>query len=238
MNQPNAQPGFVNLFVGRRGKILLIVTLAVMICLSMASFAFRFYTLDQGAAKVAQLERSLNNLKATLNADAKRQFQIQKTIALIEKYNSAMATATQYEIADEIGQMAIKYPNLNVNLICAIITHESGLTWRPDVRSQTGGIGLMQIMPATGVFLAADEGVPWTSPEEVLCNPILNIRLGCRYLSTLISLYELEGGLAAFHGGEKRAALWLHRGKNDDGLTDETRQYLNEVLKLYEQFQG
>ncbi len=233
MNQPS-----VNIFVGRRGKILLIVTLAVMICLSMASFAFRFYTLDQGAAKVAQLERSLNNLKATLNADAKRQFQIQKTIALIEKYNPHMATATQYEIADEIGRMAIKYPNLNIDLICAIITHESALSWRPDIRSQTGGMGLMQIMPAAGVFLAADEGVPWTSPEEILYNPILNIRLGCRQLSTLISLYERDGGLAAYHGGEKRAAMWFHGGKDDALLTAETRQYISDVLKLYEEFQN
>ena len=151
--------GFANLFIGRQGKILLIVTLAVMICISMASFAFRFYTLDQSSTKVAQLERSLNHLKATLNADSQRQFQIQKTIALIEKYNPALPAAAQYEIADEIDRMAIKYPNLTVNLICALITHESGLSWRPDIRSQSGGIGLMQIMPAAGVFLAADEGV-------------------------------------------------------------------------------
>jgi len=230
--------GFANLFIGRKGKILLIVTLAMMICLSMASFAFRFYTLDQGATKVAQLERSLNNLKATLNADSQRQFQIQKTIALIEKYNPTLPAATQYEIAEEIGRLAIKYPNLPATLICAIITHESGLTWRPDIRSQTGGMGLMQIMPAAGVFLAADEGVPWTAPEEILYHPILNIRLGCRHLSTLISLYEREGGLAAYHGGEKRAALWLNRGKDDAVLTEETRQYVNDVMKLYEEFQN
>ena len=235
MSQPQ---GFANLFIGRKGRILLIVTLAVMICLSMASFAFRFYTLDQGATKVAQLERSLNHLKATLNADSQRQFQIQKTIALIQKYNPAMAAATQYEIADEISRLAIKYPNLTASLICAIITHESGLSWRPDIRSQTGGMGLMQIMPATGVFLAADEGVPWTSPEEILYNPIFNIRLGCRHLSTLISLYEREGGLAAYHGGEKRAAMWLNSGKDGAVLTEETRQYVSEVLKLDEQFQN
>ncbi|GEM_PF-1515326 len=235
MSQPQES---TNLFIGRKGKIFLVVTLGAMICLSMASFAFRFYTLDQGAAKMAQLERSLNNLKATLNADSQRQFQIQKTIALIEKYNPALPAATQYEIADEIDRLAIKYPNLPVNLICAIITHESGLTWRPDIRSQTGGMGLMQITPATGVFLAADEGVPWTSPEEILYNPILNIRLGCRHLSTLISLYEREGGLAAYHGGEKRAVMWLNSGRDKAVLTEETRQYVSDVMKLYEVFQN
>jgi soluble lytic murein transglycosylase len=230
--------GLASLFVGRQGKILLIVTLAVMTCISMASFAFRFYTLDNSTTKMAHLERSLHNLKAAMNVDSVRQFQMQKIMTIIEKYNPEMAPAKKYEIADEIYRLAIKYPNLNVDLICATITHESALSWRPEIRSQAGAMGLMQIMPATGVLLAADEGIPWTSPEEVLYDPILNIRLGCRYLSTLISLYELEGGLAAYNGGEKRAAMWLANGKDNRLLWEETREYVPAVLKLYEEFQN
>lgn len=230
--------GATSLFVGRQGKILLMVTLVVITGISMASFAFRFHALDQSTEKMAHLERSLNNLKAAMNVDSVRQYQIQKIMAIIEKYNPQMAPGKKYEIADEIYRMAIKYPNLNVDLICATITHESALTWRPDVRSQAGAMGLMQIMPATGVLLAADEGIPWTSPQEILYNPILNIRLGCRYLSTLISLYALDGGLAAYNGGEKRAALWLASGKDDRVLWEETRGYVPAVLKLYEKFQN
>jgi soluble lytic murein transglycosylase-like protein len=230
--------GFTDLFVGKQGKILLMVTLAVMTCISMASFAFRFYTLDQSTEKMAHLERSLSSLKAAMTIDSVRQFQMQRIMALIAKYNPSMPSALQYDIADEIYRMAIKYSNLNVDLICATITHESALTWRPDVRSQAGAMGLMQIMPATGVLLAADEGIPWTSPKEILYNPVVNIRLGCRYLSTLISLYELDGGLAAYNGGEKRAAMWLASGKDNRVLWEETRDYVPAVLKLYEEFQN
>jgi hypothetical protein len=222
---------------GRQGKIVLLVTLTIMTCISMVSFAFRFYTLDQSTAKMADLERTINTLKAAMNVDTMRQYQIQKVMALIERYNPAMPSGKKYEIADEIYKMSIKYPNLSVDLICATITHESALTWRPDVRSNAGAMGLMQIMPATGVFLAADEGIPWTSPQDMLYNPITNIRLGCRYLSTLISLYELDGGLAAYNGGEKRAAMWLASGRDNRVLWEETRGYIPAVLKLYEQFQ-
>jgi soluble lytic murein transglycosylase-like protein len=208
-----------------------------MTCISMASFAFRFHTLDRSTEKMAHLERSLSNLKAAMNVDSVRLFQMQKIMAIIEKYNTAMSSQKKYEIADEIYHMAIKYPNLNVDLICATITHESALTWRADIRSQAGAMGLMQIMPATGVLLAAEEGLPWTSPQEILYNPILNIRLGCRYLSTLISLYDLDGGLAAYNGGEKRAAMWLASGKDNRVLWEETREYVPAVLKLYEEFQ-
>jgi soluble lytic murein transglycosylase-like protein len=230
-------PAVANQFGGRQGKIFLLVTLAVMAGISMVSFAFRFYALDQSAAKMADLERTMNTLKAAMSVDTIRQYQIQKVMAIIERYNPAMPSGKKYEIADEIYKMAIKYPNLSVDLICATITHESALTWRPDVRSQAGAMGLMQIMPATGVFLAADEGIPWTTPQDMLYDPITNIRLGCRYLSTLISLYQLDGGLAAYNGGEKRAALWLANGKDDRVLWEETRGYVPAVLKLYEQFQ-
>jgi hypothetical protein len=222
---------------GRQGKIVLLVTLTAMTCISMLSFAFRFYTLDQSTAKMADLERTINTLKAAMNVDTMRQYQIQKVMAIIERYNPDMASGKKYEIADEIYKMSVKYPNLSVDLVCATITHESALTWRPDVRSNAGAMGLMQVMPATGVFLAADEGVPWTTPQDMLYNPITNIRLGCRYLSTLISLYELDGGLAAYNGGEKRAALWLASGRDNRVLWEETRGYIPAVLKLYEQFQ-
>lgn len=220
-----------------QSKIVLLVTLAVMACISMISFAFRFYTLDQSAMRMADLERTINTLKAAMSVDTIRQYQLQKIMAIIERYNPAMPSGKKYEIADEIYQMSIKYPNLSVDLICATITHESALTWRPDVRSQAGAMGLMQIMPATGVFLAADEGIPWTTPKDILYDPILNIRLGCRYLSALISLYQLDGGLAAYNGGEKRAAMWLASGKDNRVLWEETRGYIPAVLKLYEQFQ-
>lgn len=222
----------------RQGKIILLATLICMIGVSLASFAFRFYTLDQSSTRMLQLERTLSTVKAAMNVDSMRQYNIQKIMAIIERYNPSMSSGDKYDIATEIYHMSIKYPNLNVDLICATITHESALTWRPDVKSMAGAMGLMQIMPATGIFLSAYEGITWTTPEDILFNPIYNVRLGCRYLSTLIAMYDLEGGLAAYNGGERRAALWLASGRNDRILWEETRGYVPAVLKLYERFQN
>jgi soluble lytic murein transglycosylase len=214
------------------------VASVVMICLSLTSFTFRLYTLNQPTTKVSDLQYALNHLKATMKIDSARRNQIEKIMAIIDHYNPSMPSEKKYAIANEIYEMTLKYTNLNVDLICATITHESALTWRPDITSQAGAMGLMQIMPQTGVLLAADEGILWTTPEKILYNPIDNIRLGCRYLSTLISLYELDGGLAAYNGGEKRAAMWLASGRDDRVLWEETRGYIPAVLKLYQQFQN
>ncbi len=221
---------------GRFGKMVILVTLIVMTSLTLVSFSFKFFTLDKATQRLSEIESALIELKAALNVDSVRQYYIQKVIALIDRYNKSMPADMKYNIANEIYEMSVKYSNLDVDLICATITHESAFTWNPKIVSRAGAMGLMQIMPATGMFLAEAEGIPWTSAEDVLFDPVYNIRLGSRYLSTLISMYNIEGGLAAYNGGERRAALWLQKGKDDRVLWEETRGYVPAILKLYQEY--
>ena len=221
---------------GRSGKIILVVSMIVVTSLTLASFSFKFFTLERATERLTDIETTLIELKAALNVDSVRQYYIQKVIALIDRYNKSMPADMKYDIANEIYEMSVKYPNLDVDLICATITHESAFTWDPKIVSKAGAMGLMQIMPATGLFLAEAEVINWTSAEDILFNPVYNIRLGCRYLDALISMYEIEGGLAAYNGGERRAALWLQKGKDDRVLWEETRGYVPAILKLYEEY--
>jgi len=221
-----------------RYRFLMVVAVLFFLSISIVGFTVKFLYLEKSEAKLRKLERALMDLKAAMNVDSVRQFNIQKIMAIIDKYNKDLPSSQKYEIANTIYEMSLKYSNLDVDLICATITHETGETWKPDIISKAGAIGLMQIMPVTGIFLAAYEGITWTSPEEVLTDPIYNIRLGCRYLSTLIESYGLEGGLAAYNGGEKRAATWIANNKSEGILWDETSQYIPAVLNLYEQYKG
>lgn len=173
-----------------------------------------------------------------LQVDSTREASLEKIVAIINRYNKRLKKTEKYGIANEIYEMSVKYDNLDVDLICATITHESARTWRPTVVSPAGALGLMQIMPYTGAFLSKHEGIPWTTPEEVLFSPINNIRMGCRYLSMLIELYHVDGGLAAYNGGERRAAEWLASGRNDEVLFEETRGYVPAVLKLYDTYRN
>ena len=96
----------------------------------------------------------------------------------------------------------------------------------------------MQVMPATGAFLAVEEGIAWPSAADVLYDPILNIRLGCRYLNELVGLYEKDGGLAAYNGGPRRAEMWIAQNRDNRILWEETRNYVPAVLELYEEFRS
>lgn len=188
--------------------------------------------------KIAQLERAINNLKAAMHIDSARQFSIQKVVSIIDRFNPEMPSPEKYEVANEIYEMSMKYTNLDIDLICATITQESGKTWSPQAVSPAGALGLMQVMPATGMYVAQYEAITWTGPEEVLFNPIYNIRIGCRYLSSLVDFFaqDVEGALAAYNGGERRASLWIRQDKADGILGAETQNYFPSVLKLVEEY--
>ena len=220
------------------GKPFLLFILMLALCISLVSFSFKYYTVDESYHRVEHLEKSMQSLEAAVDVDRVRQFKIQRILNIIDQYNKVMSHDHKFKIAEEIYTMSIKYDNLDIDLICATITHESALTWSPQVVSSAGAMGLMQIMPTTGIFLCRMEGIEWTSAEEVLFDSINNIRLGCRYLSQLISSYEIDGGLAAYNGGERRAALWIKNNRQDETiLWEETRGYIPAVLRLYKQFQ-
>jgi len=215
------------------------IAILFLVFITAIGFSFKYIYNDDTVAKMEKLERTLQDLRAAINSDSIRQYQIQKIMAIIDNFNKEMRSSQKYEIADEIYKMSVKYTNLDVDLICATITHESALTWNPEVKSDAGAMGLMQVMPTTGLYIASFEGITWTAPDEVLYNPIYNIRIGCRYLSSLIEFFDdVDAGLAAYNGGQKQAALWVANGKPDGILWTETRNYIPAVKKLYHEYQG
>ncbi len=214
-------------------KILMIVFLSV----TVIGFSYKYFdTSEETKSKITRLERDLYNLRAAMNVDAERQYHIKRIMSIIDVYNQELAPVDKYEIANEIYIASLKYTNLDIDLICATITHESAGTWDPEVKSHAGAIGLMQIMPATGVYLAGYEEITWTDEEEILTNPIYNIRMGTRYLSTLISYYGVDGGLAAYNGGERQASLWIKNNKADGILWAETQNYIPAIIKLWDKY--
>ncbi len=221
-------------------RSIILISIIIVVFVTTVSFTYKYFTTEEAKTKIDNIEKSISDLRATMNLNSKRQYEIQRIIKIINQYNYNMSVDEKFRIANEIYKMSTKYTNLNIDLICATITHESALTWKNDIVSPVGAMGLMQIMPQTGEKLAQDEGIEWTSAEKILFDPIINIKLGCRYLSNLIHQYEIDGGLAAYNGGEKRAALWIkNRNHKTDWtiLWEETRAYVPAILKLYEKFQ-
>ncbi len=121
-------------------------------------------------------------------------------------------------------------------IIFALIRQESMLD--SHALSPAGARGLMQIMPATGQYIASKLGEPWQS-ERHLFNPDLNIRYGSTYYKQLLDRFSGHFALAtaAYNAGPNRITKWLPTDKPAPADIwietipyKETRQYVTRVL--------
>lgn len=113
-------------------------------------------------------------------------------------------------------------------LVMAIIETES--TYYNRARSRKGAIGLMQIMPTTGIWVAGMLDVDWRG-EPTLYDPHTNVRLGTRYFSMLKERFnnDTRASLAAYNAGPTRVSARLRRGANPPV------RYANKVLNNYKE---
>ena len=123
--------------------------------------------------------------------------------------------------------------------VAAIIWTES--KYNPKAISSAGAMGLMQIMPETGEWIAEKLDIADFN-ADMLLEPELNIRMGCWYLKNLEKLFSEQNTIyAAYNAGPTRVTDWL--GNTDysiDGINllnipfEETEQYVERISKAYE----
>jgi soluble lytic murein transglycosylase len=130
-------------------------------------------------------------------------------------------------------QAAAKH--LDPALIAAVIYAESKFDPRP---SPAGAQGLMQILPATALYIAHLSGGFRFNTSD-LATPSINVAYGSYYLRYLLDHYNGNEmlALAAYNGGVSNVDSWLaHAGVDGRSLTlesipfGETRAYVERVL--------
>ena len=142
----------------------------------------------------------------------------------------------------EIIEIEADKNNQDPRLIAAIIWVES--RFKKDARSSKGALGLMQVMPQTGRWVAEQAGFALYS-DETLMEPEVNIAIGTWYFQKLITTFDgnKHAALAAYNGGQGHAARWLESGVWDGTLENvhavpfpETRQFVIKVDKTYQRY--
>lgn len=90
---------------------------------------------------------------------------------------------------------------LDPRLLAAVVSVETD--WDPSAVGAYGELGLMQILPSTGLFLARMSGLD----QYDLRDSATSLDLGARYLSVLLNRYgSEERALAAYNGGPRAVA--------------------------------
>lgn len=127
-------------------------------------------------------------------------------------------------VTDSIIAEAAKH-GLDPYFVMAVISGES--SFNPVAIGPVGEIGMMQLRPATGEWMAKKIKMKW-SGEKTLRDPVANIKLGTAYLAWLREKFDNHGQLylAAYNMGPKsvRSAL---------GRNVWPKDYPRHVMKRY-----
>ena len=144
--------------------------------------------------------------------------------------------------APEIRAAAAEF-SLDPAYVASVVLAES--SFDAEAVSSAGAIGLMQIMPATGEWIA---GKLEDEPFDVqrLYQPEVNLRYGCWYLRFLLDRYDgdMYTASTAYHQGQGRVDQWLEDPEySEDGRTltaissAVTDTYVNRIMESYANYQ-
>lgn len=143
----------------------------------------------------------------------------------ILRLSDSMNQSNARKLAKLIVEECENYENLDPLLILAVIQIESEFS--PKAKSHRGAIGLMQVMPGTGEYIAKEMGIDYNGRKS-LYDPFINVRLGIHYLSFLTERYDsTENALDAYNYGPTN----FEKAKSSDTYRKQSR-YVKKVLNF------
>ena len=161
--------------------------------------------------------------------------------ALIHRGGAPLFDRYPMRYEAEIRQAAAEF-SLDPAYVASVALAES--SFDAGAVSSVGAIGLMQIMPSTGEWIAGklDEAFD----AQRLYEPSVNLRYGCWYLRFLLDRYDgdMRTASTAYHQGQGRVDEWLQDPEySEDGKTlsvissSVTDTYVSRIMENYAHYQ-
>jgi len=161
-------------------------------------------------------------------------------LILISSFFCHKAILRVFFVLDYQDEIIIYSKNSGINpaLISALIFVES--RFDPAAESHKGALGLMQVMPTTGDWIA--EKLNWSLFQKIdLLDPEKNLAAGTWYLGYLKKKFEGNEclALASYNAGARYVRYWIEKGIWQGEAVNleqipfpETRQYLIQIMWL------
>lgn len=135
----------------------------------------------------------------------------------------------------EFIEPEVRAQGLDLSWIYGLMRQES--RFAVPARSSAGAQGLMQVMPATGKWVANKIGLRGYHPRQ-LAEPQTNVLLGTSYMRLILDDLDRHPVLAsaAYNAGPGRAQRWRDQRTLEGAIYietipfDETRDYVKKVL--------
>jgi soluble lytic murein transglycosylase len=186
--------------------------------------------------------------RAEMLTDARREWQ--QAIQGLSAADLKLAAILTVARSGDYNDLALRFPlsfsadvkdqanrhQLDPAHVYAVIRQESA--FNKDARSGAGAMGLMQLMPKTGLTTARKYNIPLSSTRN-LFEADKNISIGSAYLQQVMAQYDNNIVLAsaAYNAGPHRVRRWLPETGSRSAASwialipfTETRKYVQRVL--------
>jgi len=162
--------------------------------------------------------------KSVVSKHEKKENLSEKILAAVEKNLPKKFKKDAHSIAHTIIEESQKN-HLDPYFVMAVISGES--SFNPLAIGPVGEIGMMQIRPTTGKWMADIVKMKW-SGDATLRDPVLNIKLGTAYLAWLRGKFDGQAQLylASYNMGPKSV-------KNAVSRKIWPKDYPRHVMKRY-----
>ncbi len=135
----------------------------------------------------------------------------------------------------DVIEPQVRNQGLDISWVYGLMRQESRFV--VPARSRSGAQGLMQVMPATGKWVASKLGISGYQPG-MLAEPATNVRLGTGYMRLILDDLDNHPLLASagYNAGPGRARRWRDARPLEGAVYaetipfDETRDYVKKVM--------
>ena len=154
---------------------------------------------------------------------------------------AAVSVVRKAHALDELIVRVSRESGMDPRLVSAVIWKES--RFNPRAKGKAGEIGLMQVMPVTGMEWAGTHGVEGFKPDH-LFDPETNVKAGAWYLRKALDEWStkdntLPYALAQYNAGRLNVLKWDEAAKSDEdrfmeNITFEgTFRYISDIVDRF-----
>jgi soluble lytic murein transglycosylase len=146
----------------------------------------------------------------------------------LELYDVRLPADKVYDIAESVSIESRRH-GIDAGLLLSMIFIES--SFREDVVSDQGAVGLMQLLPSTAEAVASELDLDWNG-EDHLIDPRTNITLGAYYLKKLMRVFgnDVLLALTAYNKGPAYVLEMQKSGVMEATANDYPSSYAERVI--------